>query len=67
MKQYRVSFWTFVAGIFLIYGIILMITGAYYWISGTETSAANFHHPTLWWGAVMFVAGLIFYQISRKS
>jgi len=66
MKKYRLSFWTFVAGIFLLYGLILMATGAYYWISGTDASPAMFHHPTLWWGAVMFIAGIIFLQFSRS-
>lgn len=64
-KRYQVSFWMFVAGIFLLYGVILMATGAYYWITGTGTSPAEFHHPTLWWGAVMFVMGFVFLQFSK--
>jgi hypothetical protein len=67
MKRYQLSLWTFIAGIFLLYGIILVATGLYYWVSGTGTSPVEFHHPLVWWGSVIFVAGIGFLQLSRKQ
>ena len=62
----KINFWHFLAGLFALYGIIIFGAGIYYLSAGIN-AFANRWHPSIWWGLVMFVAGLIFLFIAKKQ
>lgn len=61
----KVSFWLFVAMIFLLYGLIIFATGVYYWVahvSGPNTA----YHVSVWWGLVLCAMSGVFFVINRS-
>ncbi len=58
-NQHPLSIWSFVGFMLIIYGIIIFAMGIYY-LYTPATTALNQLHPSLWWGACMFIAGLLF-------
>ena len=62
----KINFWVFVSGLFLLYGIIIFFAGIYYLVTHS-TNPANHFHPSIWWGAILFIAGIIFFIIARKE
>lgn len=57
----KISFWFFVALIFLLYGLIILGSGIYYWV--TQMTGPNVaYHVSVWWGLVLCaMSGLFFY------
>lgn len=53
------SIWFFCGVMFLIYGIIIVVTGIYELSHPPAHPPVLFRlHPALWWGALMGIAGL---------
>ncbi len=56
-------------------GLMLAVMGGVIFISGlvnygqpeTTKTALSELHPAIWWGAIMVVAGLIFFLLNRKA
>ena len=53
--------WLFIGAIFVIYGIIIFITGLVHYIRHSlySTALANLH-PDMVWGTVLFIVGVLF-------
>jgi hypothetical protein len=60
--------WYFVGLMLSAMGAIILISGIFDYSSTatTKTVLANLH-PAIWWGAIMIVAGLIFFLSNRKA
>ena len=57
-KGESLSIWFFVGGLSLLYGIVLLIYGAYAWFGNHEApTVLNNLHPTFWWGVLMTIFG----------
>lgn len=52
--------WFFVGIIFVVYGIIIFITGLLELHSPPATVLAAELHPTIWWGAILIGLGSFF-------
>lgn len=61
-----VSIWTWVGLILLVYGILIVSAGIYY-ISHPQPQVLAELNPSLWWGALMTVAGIIFLLIPKLA
>ncbi|HNS72560.1 MAG TPA: hypothetical protein PKI81_04075 [bacterium] len=54
------SIWFFVGVMLTVLGLIIVSMGIYYiFAPETQTRLASLN-PSLWWGAIMLVAGLLF-------
>ena len=59
--------WYFVGLMLGAMGIVVFVSGILnYSHEGMAKTVLSETHPELWWGAIMIVAGLIFYLGSRK-
>ena len=56
--------WIFIGSILMIYGILIAITGVYYWMHPANLIDAKYHLD-MWWGIIMLIVGGIFLRISR--
>lgn len=61
----KVSFWLFVATLFLLYGLIIMGTGIYYWVYGSD-GPNTMYHVSVWWGLVMCAMSLVFFRANQS-
>ena len=53
--------WYFVGLLLVILGTIVLISGIYlYFNPSTHKTVLGETHPSIWWGIVMLVAGLLF-------
>jgi hypothetical protein len=60
--------WYFVGLLLLSMGAIITLSGAYQTITPPSQPTVLAHlHPSLWWGAIMTVSGLIFLITNRKK
>lgn len=60
----KISFWLFVASIFLLYGVIILATGVYYWVA--QVAGPNIqYHVSVWWGLLLCIMSLIFFKINK--
>lgn len=62
----KVTFWLFVALIFLLYGVIIFATGVYYWVTqaiGPNTA----YHVSVWWGLLLMVVSVFFFRLNALS
>ncbi|MCX6134236.1 MAG: hypothetical protein NTU47_10535 [Ignavibacteriales bacterium] len=59
--------WYFVGLMLTAMGAVVLISGVIDYLGeGTSKTVLAELHPALWWGAVMIVAGLIFFLPNRK-
>lgn len=63
-KKMPVPVWFFVGIIFIIYGVIIVITGISE-ISHPPPTVLARTHPAIWWGAVITVLGVIFFYTTH--
>jgi FtsH-binding integral membrane protein len=58
--------WYFVGLVLLTIGILVFLTGIAMLVFGVKspTALANLH-PNIWWGAIMVVAGAVFFFKNR--
>lgn len=55
------SIWFFVGLMLTVMGLIITAMGVYY-IFNPETTTAMAHlNPSLWWGLIMLISGLLFF------
>jgi hypothetical protein len=60
--------WYFVGLMLSVMGAIILISGIVdYSSAATSKTVLSELHPALWWGAVMIIAGLIFFLSNRKA
>lgn len=62
------SIWYFVGIILTLMGIVVTLSGVYYYFYPNDHVTVLSHlHPSIWWGGVMIVFGLIFYITNKNS
>jgi len=54
------TIWSFIGFILIIYGLVLVAAGIYYIFKPDVSIALYQLNPSLWWGGILFFAGLIF-------
>lgn len=62
-----INIWFFVGLLLSVYGVIITLAGVYYIFkphTGVYLSELN---PSLWWGCIMLVSGLIFLFTSLRN
>jgi hypothetical protein len=60
--------WFFVGLVLLVIGAVITATGLYDLLAGVESKTVLARlHPSVWWGGLMVVAGLIFVLANRNS
>lgn len=60
----KISFWFFVAMLFLLYGFIILVSGIYYWVVGA-TGPNVALHVSVWWGLVLLVVSGVFFFFNK--
>jgi hypothetical protein len=58
-KHHIIPVWFFVGFLLLVYGFLILVSGLVGWSHLPNTVLADKHAP-VWWGALMFVLGLIY-------
>jgi hypothetical protein len=62
------SIWYFVGLMLLAMGIVVFVSGIYYYFVPERSSTVLSNlHPDIWWGAIIIIAGAIFFFTNRKS
>ena len=60
--------WYFVGLMLSVMGVVVFIAGIMnYSREGIAKTVLSELHPELWWGAIMVVAGLIFFLTNRRA
>lgn len=62
----KISFWFLVATLFLLYGLIILAAGIYYWVanvSGPNTA----YHVSVWWGLLLCLLSGVFFVVNRSK
>jgi predicted membrane channel-forming protein YqfA (hemolysin III family) len=68
MERNMKSIWYFVGLMLLAMGAVIFLSGIYFYFFPNETTTKLQElHPSIWWGAVMIIAGFIFFFGSLKS
>jgi len=59
-KHHIIPVWFFVGVLFLIYGLLILVSGLLEWSHPPEgVELANLHAP-VWWGAVLIALGAVY-------
>jgi len=58
-KHHIIPVWFFVGVLLLVYGFLIFASGLVEWSHPPNTVLAELHAP-VWWGALLFVLGLIY-------
>jgi hypothetical protein len=66
-EQKMLSIWFFVGVMLTLLGAIITLTGVYYIFNPQDATVLAHLNPSLWWGAIMLVAGLVFLLPSIKK
>jgi hypothetical protein len=62
-----ISIWTWVGLVLFVYGLIITACGVYYAATELPKTVLGNLNPSLWWGAIMTLSGVIFLLIGRKA
>jgi hypothetical protein len=62
-----ISIWTWVGIVLLGYGLIITATGIYYVFAGPPATVLGNLNPSLWWGAIMLVAGVVLLLLGKRA
>jgi len=58
--------WYFVGLVLLTMGVLVFLTGIFMLVFGVRSPTALASlHPNIWWGAIMIVAGVVFFFKNR--
>jgi hypothetical protein len=67
MEREMKSIWYFVGLMLLAMGIVVFVSGVYYYfVPERNITVLNELHPGIWWGAIIMLAGAIFFFTSRQ-
>jgi hypothetical protein len=58
-KHEIIPVWFFVGVLFLVYGVLIFISGLFEWSHPPDTVLSNLHAP-VWWGGLMIVLGILY-------
>jgi len=59
-NRHIIPVWFFVGVLFVIYGVLILISGLVHWSHPAQgVELANLHAP-VWWGALLIVLGTIY-------
>ena len=61
-----ISIWTWVGLVLFIYGLLITGSGVYYLSNPPNVVLAELN-PSLWWGAIMVVSGIVFLMIPKLT
>jgi hypothetical protein len=64
-KQLPLPVWFFVGIIFVVYGVIILVTGLVEFSNPPHTELWQLH-PAIWWGAVILLVGVFFATRHRR-
>jgi hypothetical protein len=60
--------WYFVGLLLTAIGIIIFVTGIYYYFVPSEhQTVLGYTHPDIWWGAIIVIAGVLFYLVNKNK
>ena len=62
-----ISIWTWVGLVLFVYGLIITATGIYYAATELPATVLGNLNPSLWWGAFMTLAGVVFLLIGKRA
>lgn len=65
-KHHIIPVWFFVGVLFLIYGVLIFLTGLVEWSHPSNTVEAQLHAP-VWWGLVLIVLGGLYCALFRPG
>lgn len=66
-KEQMLNIWVLVGFILTVYGVIITGCGLYYNWFGLPTTVMGETNPSLWWGGIILVSGIILISAGRKS
>lgn len=58
-KHEIIPVWFFVGVLFLVYGVLIFVSGLFEWSHPPDTVLSNLHAP-VWWGGLMVVLGILY-------
>ena len=58
-KHEIIPVWFFVGVLFLVYGVLILISGLAEWSHPPDIVLANLHAP-VWWGGLMIALGVLY-------
>jgi hypothetical protein len=58
-KHEIIPVWFFVGVLFLVYGVLIFVSGLTEWSHPPDTVLSNLHAP-VWWGGLMIVLGILY-------
>lgn len=62
-----ISIWHLVGLILTLYGAIITGCGLYYAMTGVPQTVAGSSNPSLWWGIIILVSGIIFIVAGKNK
>lgn len=58
-KHHIIPVWFFVGVLFVVYGLLIFVSGLTEWSHPPSTVGAELHAP-VWWGALLLVLGTVY-------
>jgi hypothetical protein len=65
-RHHIIPVWFFVGVLFLVYGLLILVSGLAEWSHPPDTVEAQLHAP-VWWGAVLSVVGFTYCRLFRPG
>jgi hypothetical protein len=65
-KHHIIPVWFFVGLVFLIYGVLILVSGLAEWSHPPDTVLANLHAP-VWWGGLLVILGSVYVGVFRRK
>jgi hypothetical protein len=62
MQAARIPIWFFIGLLLVLYGILIVAVGLFEWSSGHYPPGVQLNqlHAPVWWGALLFLLGLVY-------
>jgi len=65
-KHSIIPVWFFVGILFLVYGVLIVVSGLAEWSHPPNTVLSELHAP-VWWGALLIVLGVVYCGVFRPG
>ena len=65
-NHHIIPVWFFVGVLFLVYGVLIFVSGLAEWSHPPNTVLANLHAP-VWWGGLLIALGVLYVGIFRPK